>query len=245
MFRSCVVVAAIGSVGLIFSYLATSWAPPLKDAFLARLDGHFGFNWLTFLTAINDRPLLAHALVMAYGTTSLLTQGVVVWLSMSGRGERLSEFLALLCLSSLGLAVGMLLVPAAGAFVFFEPARHLFDNFAASGEMWPFLSAFDSLRDGSLTTINVSTVQGVVSFPSFHTMLGIIATYALRDTRVLFIPAVIINGMMIVATLPVGGHYLADVVAGAAVTMAAIYGVRYGFGPRISQSRSAAVLSGN
>jgi hypothetical protein len=96
--------------------------------------------------------------------------------------------------------------------------------------MWPFLDAFNALRDGSLTNIDVSSVQGVVSFPSFHTMLGILITYALRDTRPLFIPVAAINAVMIVSTLPVGGHYLADVIAGAAISAAAIYGMGREFG---------------
>ena len=245
LFRTCLLIAAIGSVGLIFSYLATSWAPPLKDAFLAKLDGHLGFHWLPFLSAINDRPFLAGLLVKAYESTAPLTQGVVIWLAIRNRGERLSEFLALLCLSSVGLAVGMLLVPAAGAFVYFEPARQLFDNFTAGGEMWPFLDAFNGLRDGSLTKIDFSSVQGVISFPSFHTMLGIITTYALRDTRVLLIPAIILNGTMIVSTLPVGGHYLADVLVGAAISIAAFHGLRYGFGRRASSRQSIAVFGVN
>jgi hypothetical protein len=74
--------------------------------------------------------------------------------------------------------------------------------------------------------------------------LGIITTYALRDTRALFIPAVMLNGMMIVATLPVGGHYLADVLAGAAITGAAIYASQLGFDRRTSSSRSITVVRG-
>jgi membrane-associated phospholipid phosphatase len=241
LFRSCLLIAAIGSVGLIFTYLATASALPLRDAFLARLDGHLGFHWLSFLSATNDLPFLAGLLVKAYASTAPLTQAVVVWLAIRGCGERLSEFLALLCLSSLGLAVGMLLVPAAGAFVYFEPARHVFDNFPTGEEMWPFLDAFNALRDGSLTKIDVSSVQGVVSFPSFHTMLGIITTYALRDTRALLILAIILNGAMIVSTLPVGGHYLADVLVGAAMSIAAFHGLRYGFGRRASSRQSIAV----
>ena len=62
-------------------------------------------------------------------------------------------------------------------------------------------------------------------------MLGVITSYALRDTRALFIPAILLNGTMIVATLPVGGHYhLADVVAGAAVCIAGIQVLRYASG---------------
>jgi hypothetical protein len=243
LFRSLLLITAIGSVGLIFTYLATSSALPLQDSLLAGLDGQLGFHWLSFLSAVNDPPFLAGLLVKAYGSTALLTQGVVIWLSIRGSGERLSEFLALLCLSSLGLAVGMLLVPAAGAFVYFEPARQLFDNFTAGGQMWPFLDAFNGLRDGSLTKIDISSVQGVVSFPSFHTMLGIITTYALRDTRALLIPAIALNGTMIVATLPVGGHYLADVLAAAAICLAAIHWVRHGFGQSTLSRPSLADLS--
>jgi len=95
LFRSLLLISAIGSVGLIFTYLATSSALPLKDSLLARLDSQLGFHWLSFLSAINDRPVLAGLLVRAYESTALLTQGVVIWLSIRGSGERLSEFLAL------------------------------------------------------------------------------------------------------------------------------------------------------
>jgi len=243
LFRGCLLIGAIGSAGLIFTYLATASAPPLKDAFLAELDGYLGFHWPSFLRAINDRPFLADLLVKAYVSTAAMTQGVVIWLSMRGQGERLSEFLAVLCLSSLGLAVGMLLAPAAGAFIYFEPARELFNNFTPGRDMWPFLDAFNRLRDGSLTEIDISAVQGVVSFPSFHTMLGIVTTYALRDTRTLFIPAAIINGLMVVATLPVGGHYLVDTLAGAAISIAACHGLRHGFGNRASSRQSIGLSS--
>jgi membrane-associated phospholipid phosphatase len=239
LFRSCLSIVAIGSVGLIFTYLATAAALPLQDAFLAKMDLHVGFHWPSFLGAINDHPSLADLLTTAYGSTAVVTQGVVIWLSIRDHGERVAEFLALLCLCSLGLAIGMVFVPAAGAFVYFEPAQQLFNNFAAGREMWPFLDAFNALRDGSLTQINISSVQGVVSFPSFHTMLGIITTYALRDTRALLIPAAILNGAMIVATLPVGGHYLVDTLAGAAISIAAFHGLRYAVGDRALSGPSA------
>jgi membrane-associated phospholipid phosphatase len=51
-------------------------------------------------------------------------------------------------------------------------------------------------------------------------------TYALRDTRWLFIAVLLLNATMIVSTLPVGGHHLVDVLAGAGLTFAAILLVR-------------------
>jgi membrane-associated phospholipid phosphatase len=227
LFRACLLISAIGGAGFVFTYLATAAALPMQDAFLARLDGHLGFHWPSFLAAVNDLPFVPDLLGKAYQSTAALMEGVVLWLTIRGSGERLAEFLALLCLSSLGLAVGMVLLPAAGAFAYFEPAPQLFDHFAGGREMWPFLDAFNSLRDGSLTKIDLSSIQGVVSFPSFHTMLGIITTYALRDTRALLIPAVMLNGTMIVATLPVGGHYLMDTLTGAAISIAAFHWLQY------------------
>jgi membrane-associated phospholipid phosphatase len=74
--------------------------------------------------------------------------------------------------------------------------------------------------------IDLSALQGVVSFPSFHTMLGVMTTYALRDTIWLMIPVLLINGTMIVSTMPIGGHHLIDVLVGAGLTIGAFLLVR-------------------
>jgi membrane-associated phospholipid phosphatase len=117
-------------------------------------------------------------------------------------------------------------VPAAGAFAYYAPTPQMFENFSAMGEMWPFAHAFTMLRDGSLAVIDLSALAGIVSFPSFHTVLGVITAYAVRDTRRLLIPVLLVNGTMIVSTMPVGGHHLIDVVAGAGLTLGAILLVR-------------------
>ena len=83
--RGCIAIFAIGSVGLVFTYLATAAALPLRDALLARLDAHLGFNWLAFLGAVNDHPFLARLLERAYASTAPLTEGVIVWLTIRGR----------------------------------------------------------------------------------------------------------------------------------------------------------------
>ena len=228
LFRSCIAIFAIGSVGLVFTYLATAAALPLRDAFLASLDTHLGFNWLGFLGAVNDHPLLRQT----------AGNGLCAAPLRSPKGSSSGwQFAATAkgCRNS-GLA-GPGLARAGGRYgacsrggcfcVFCAGANICSSNFAGKGEMWPFLDAFNALRDGSLTRIDLSSVQGVVSFPSFHTMLGILVTYAFRDTRPLFMAAAAINAVMIVSTLPVGGH-LADLIADA-IAAVAIYGMRRGF----------------
>jgi membrane-associated phospholipid phosphatase len=219
---SIVLMAAL----VTYSYLATAVSWPLRDDVLAAIDRGLGFDWLNFLS-FTDSSVFAKPLVRAYESTDAVTTGVIVWLALCKRGERLAEFIAIVCVSVIGLSITMLAVPAAGAFAFYKPATQLFAHYAPSGEMWTFLREFMMLRDGSLSTINLATAQGVVNFPSFHTILAIVTVYPLRDTRWLMVPLILLNGTMMVATLPVGGHHLSDVLAGATIALSAIAFVRY------------------
>jgi membrane-associated phospholipid phosphatase len=56
--------------------------------------------------------------------------------------------------------------------------------------------------------------------------------YALRGSRWTFIPALIVNGAMLVSTIPHGGHHLFDLVVGAAIAAGAIFFVRLPLGVR-------------
>lgn len=226
LWRAALPFGALLTAGATLSYLIAAADLPLQDALLARVDRNLGFDWLRFLDTTNSSPFLAALLARVYQTVGLVAQLVIVWLALNRRGERLAELIAILSLSTVGLCVGMWLVPAAGAFAYYGPAPQLVENFSALGEMWSFAHAFTMLRNGSLSVIDLSALQGVVSFPSFHTMLGVMTIYALRDTRWLMIPILLLNGAMIVSTLPVGGHHLADVLAGAGLTFGAILLVR-------------------
>lgn len=226
LLRTALPIGALLAAGGTLSYLITSADLPLRDALLAGVDRDLGFDWLHFLDTTNSSPVLAGLLARVYQTIGPVAQLAVLWPALNRRGERLAEFAAVLSLCAVALCVGMWLVPAAGAFAYYRPEPQLFGNFSALGEMWSFSHAFSMLRDGSLSVIDLSSLQGVVSFPSFHTMLGVMTIYALRDTRWIMIPVLVVNGAMIVSTMPVGGHHLSDVLAGAGLTLGAILLVR-------------------
>jgi membrane-associated phospholipid phosphatase len=226
LWRTALPIGALLTAGVTLSYLITSADLPLQDDLLARIDRDLGFDWRHFLDTTNSSPLLAVLLARVYQTSGPVAELVIVWLALTRHGERLAELLAVLGLTTAGLCVGMWLVPAAGAFAYYAPAPQLFANFSALGEMWTFVHAFTMLRDGSLSVIDLSELQGVISFPSFHTALGVMTIYAVRDTKWLMIPVLLVNATMIVSTMPVGGHHLVDVLAGAALTFGAILLVR-------------------
>lgn len=224
--RGGFVLALVMSLFLVFTYLATASALPLRDEVLVRIDRDLGFDWPSFLATTNSHPRVASLLSLSYHSTGFLLVGVVVWLSMVGRAIRLAELHAVLALTLLGLMVAMVLLPTAGAFAYYRPAADAFANFARADEMWSFYPTFVALREGTLATIQLSHASGIVSFPSFHAALAVVTIHALRDSRWLVAPVLAINAAMILAVLPVGGHHLSELLAGLAISIAAIAIVR-------------------
>ena len=94
----------------------------------------------------------------------------------------------------------------------------------------PHVPVLLALRAGSLPD---GIPQGLISFPSYHTTVAILITAALWRERYLFPAACVLNGVMVISTLSMGGHYLVDVLAGIVVAAAALY-----VGPRLVPSVS-------
>jgi membrane-associated phospholipid phosphatase len=65
-------------------------------------------------------------------------------------------------------------------------------------------------------------MAGMVSFPSFHTIVAVLTAWALWPLRIIGPIAVLLNAILIVSTVPWGGHYLIDIPAGAAIAVLGI-----------------------
>ena len=93
------------------------------------------------------------------------------------------------------------------------------DGLAERGPIAALLQA----RAAGWHRLDLDQAQGLVTFPSFHTSLGFIFVYGARRVRWLFWLLIPVNAVMVISTLPVGGHYLIDVIAGVAAAIAAIW----------------------
>ncbi|WP_179296088.1 phosphatase PAP2 family protein [Mesorhizobium sp. WSM4312] len=220
----------------VFMYLATATARPLLDDQLASLDAKLGFDWLGFLAASNKSAVWSSVLFWAYHALGPQVPIVLCLHLIRLRQDRVFEFIALMAVSSLFTGPLMAIFPTAGAYAFYKPAPELFSHLTAQAGMWHY-STLLSLRSGAPYDLIVANAEGLVTFPSFHTALGILVVYALRDIRPLFVAALIVNAVMIVSTLPEGGHHLVDVIVGAAIGLLSVAIVR-----RLSMGASAARL---
>jgi membrane-associated phospholipid phosphatase len=216
-----------GIAGGIYMYLATSAALPLQDAWLASLDRMLGFEWPAFLAVTNSSRVASWILVTAYHSALPQMLTLFLLLCFTGRERGLAEFLTLMSVTSVAVGAALMLaVPAAGAYAHFRPPGELFDGFSANAGMWHYETLM-RLRTQAEPLLDFGRMEGLVTFPSFHTVLAIITAYAFRGIRFLALPAAILNGIVVVSTLPEGGHFLVDVIAGAIIAVAGIALVRW------------------
>ncbi len=81
----------------------------------------------------------------------------------------------------------------------------------------PILEHLDAVRSGARTVVSWRNAEGLITFPSFHAIWGVLLILACFSDRYLRWPMLLLNGLMIVATIPAGMHYLTDVITGGAI----------------------------
>jgi PAP2 superfamily len=215
--------AANFAVGLL-SYTTQFWGAsiPLRDGSFAEFDSALGFDWVASLVWLNSRPLLATVLRDAY--LSLPFQILFLWIaqfvySWELRVQRL--FLATLLAAVITFAVAAVL-PAFGAY-------HHFETLLDFDKVKIFLVVTNArLADllnlrGSRPAIPIDDYQGIITFPSVHTVLGILFVWAAWPSLVMRWATIPVNGLLIKATPTFGAHYGADVIAGAGVAFVGIW----------------------
>ena len=65
-------------------------------------------------------------------------------------------------------------------------------------------------------------MEGIVTMPSYHTVMAVLLTYAFRRTGLVGYGIATLNLVMLLSIPPIGGHYLVDVLAGGALALGAI-----------------------
>lgn len=228
-----VFVIASATIGFL-SYFAPMAGFALRDTELRAVDLALGFDWLTVARSADQWPWLVHALGLSYVTLPVQVMAVVVLLGATRQRAELERF-------SIGFIVSTLVVVAVSAVLpAYGPAPTLArpDEFATltlSGTWGPAAVA-RHIREAGISEIDLGRLAGIISFPSFHTVVALMVPWALRRTPWAFWPALALNTLMLASTITEGGHYLVDLIAGAAVAAFAVacgYGATRWLDPRL------------
>jgi membrane-associated phospholipid phosphatase len=190
----------------IATYVAATTGAPLRDAELAAVDHALGFSWPLWALWSAAHPTFHAVTRWAYEQhvwQSVLVVGVLAW-----RREAWPLLRALAVAFAVTLVVSAI-APAIGA--------------QSDAEWEP---TFAALRNGTFHQIDAGTPQGLVSLPSFHAVLATLFLLAWWPVRWARWPAVLLNALMLVATVRWGAHYLVDVLAGVLLAVSAAWAMR-------------------
>jgi membrane-associated phospholipid phosphatase len=208
----------ISLVGVVIQYPLMALPLPFTDALLSRIDQALGFDWWAF-TQLFSNPWLWGATVVAYATIIPQTVALLLLLSSTGRHDRAWQFVTA---SSLAMAATMIVLPffpADGSLVLcgLEPDSPWIAN--GSCNYGPIIH---QLKEGQLRILGDSALVGLVSFPSFHTSLGLQFMWAFWPYRWLRWPAVAFNTLLVCGAIVIASHYFIDIIGGALIGLLAI-----------------------
>ncbi|HUH83361.1 MAG TPA: phosphatase PAP2 family protein [Stellaceae bacterium] len=209
----------------IMSYLAATLAPPLRDGELTFLDHALGFDWLGVFTWLMAHSWLLYFLTVGYDAFLPQIILTLVYFALRGDEDANRELVWTLILGAIATLVVSAFFPAACVPDVYGsiPAGHarelaaLHYRFEACGG--PDLM---TLRAGTPNLFHFTNMAGIIALPSFHTIVGVLLIYAHRRQRWLLRCSLALNGLMLLSVPPIGGHYLMDLLAGAAVAGALI-----------------------
>ncbi len=198
LFKALAVLLAYTTIYPVAMYVVATTGAPFADEALNRWD--FGIAPWAFRNA-EHFPLFGALLLGAYN--SAIPQMIILILFLSGTKEQ-GRLDALILRFILGTLITLVLF-------FFWPARGTVDCGLPTPEDYqPILTTLDQLRAG-VSTISCQGSLGLITFPSFHAIWAVLLIAAFYR-HALFLPMLIINGLMLWSTMTVGMHYSGDVI---------------------------------
>ncbi len=188
---------------------------PMVDDQLTQLGHAMGYDWQALVLAMTAYPTVTRVLGFVYqGALPQLLLTVCV-LAAHGRALALHRFL-LVGMLTLAICVAVWWAWPSVGYVGVLPLSDA--DMAAAGLIYPqdYGAFLTHLLQTGPARITPEVITGVVGFPSYHTVMACLVVFYMWRT-VLFVPAVLFNLAMLLATLVHGGHHLVDVIGGLAV----------------------------
>ena len=157
----------------------------------------------------------------AYNT--MMRQNILVLLVsiIARRGDRLQAYVIAFAIAVTATAAIASIVPAANAMIYVDNVPRGLSTLPDGGHS--YFPALEALRNGVLRVVDFGgRIEGLISFPSFHTANAILFVWALWPIRILRVVLVPLNLLLIASTPICGAHYVTDVIGGVTVAFGAI-----------------------
>ncbi len=190
---------------LTYAVANTRW--PWVDDKLAAIDAAFGLSAGAVAVWTAQHPWFDLAMRLIYSSVFPQLILIVVVLGFAG-DKQLELFVTRFMLAGLITCGLFAFFPAQGSCAYF--------GFPTPDHYVGVLSELRRIRLG-LTAISWKDIEGIVTFPSFHTIWAVLLAVAYRG-RWQFLPVAILNTLVLFSCITTGMHYFADVAGGLVVT---------------------------
>lgn len=197
----------------VLTYAGTPFNAPLADSWLIKCDAAMGVHlpsvvkwaannsWMTFVNR-------------AYDTVLPSTLLALVVLGFDRDVRRLRDFVSHFMFAGLLTTLLYFFLPAVAPTAAF--------GYEATSAQSRFIEHFQGLRNGEFPLISLNNLEGLITFPSFHTTWALLLAWAFRPYKWLFVPMLLLNVAVAISTVTTGWHYATDVIGGLATAVAAV-----------------------
>ena len=224
----CVTMLAVASLSFVLlSFLLGRLGAPYADPILDKAERVLfpGFDWAGAVTAFCSLGLPLRIANFVYDSLWWQMILLIVLLCATGRRARCWDFALAWALSLSATLAIFAVAPAIGAYGYHH-IPHALVRGVTNEVGWKQPIMLEHLRHAAMVTIRPQDMLGIVEFPSFHTASAILLAWGFWSIRPARFAAIPLNLGIVFASVPIGGHYLPDILGGVIVAMLGIAAMR-------------------
>jgi membrane-associated phospholipid phosphatase len=185
---------------------------PMADDWLRMADSTLGLSAQALVAWLAGLGVSLEPLHLIYHSSFPQVAASILLLSFLGRRVEVWRLCFLFLTTLLSCALISFAIPAYGSFVDATQAT-IKALPPGAGTFW--WESLNRCRSADVAVLGLNDLGGVIAFPSFHTIMALLSIQAWWWNRSLRLPILAWNLAVIFTTLPMGGHYFVDLVAGA------------------------------
>jgi membrane-associated phospholipid phosphatase len=194
-------------------YLAARCPVPFQDDALASMDRALGVEVTDILRLTEAFPGITWFLGCCYDSLLFLLIVAIILPPLCGKMRRAKEYLIAGVVSA-ALSIPIFAVlPARGPWCYY--------GYEATPDQAKVTEVLTALKSEDTFVLNLCATEGIISFPSFHTVLALLAAFALWSVPYVRWPAAILAGLIVVSTVTTGWHYPCDILSGVVIAAVA------------------------
>ncbi len=208
-------ILAFSMIAVALALLGTRSPAPIADPWLTAADEILPFSAIDVVVSTKYLPEWAIWMLRK----SYVQTGIYLYLSLNAlllTGREASAWRMFLVWGWIFLAISLMAFasPALGVFsqLTVEQVEHL-----PKGAGRYAMRSFHDFRNATEPVLALGHASGVITFPSFHVACALVLAQAWHGFRIIGLLSKLLAGIIILSCVPIGGHYLVDLAAGAAV----------------------------